>query len=70
MTARSAAWSMLVAPLRPTALRNCPASGWELHRSCAAGDGTVVCPSCSQRVATEQDSRLGARVRVIKGHSA
>jgi hypothetical protein len=40
----------------------------ELHRSCTASDGTVVCPSCSQTVPTRRDDRLGARVRVVEGH--
>jgi uncharacterized Zn finger protein (UPF0148 family) len=59
---------MLVSAIRPTARRNCRASGWALHRSSTASDGTVVCPSCSQTVAAQRDDRLGDRVRVVEDH--
>ncbi len=68
MNRSSGPWAMLVAPLRAIARRTCPASGWELHRSCTATDGTVVCPSCAHTVPTRRDHRLGDQVRVVRGH--
>lgn len=68
MTA-SGGWAMLVAPLRSSSSRACPASGWELHRGCTVGDGTVVCPSCSQVVEARLHNRLGTQFRVVKAHS-
>jgi uncharacterized Zn finger protein (UPF0148 family) len=68
MTTPTGALPMLVATLRRTGRDDCPASGWELHHSSTASDGTVVCPSCSQTVPTTRHDRLGDRVRVVNGH--
>jgi uncharacterized Zn finger protein (UPF0148 family) len=32
------------------------------------GNGTVVCPVCTQVVATRHDSQLGPRVEVVDDH--
>lgn len=60
--------SYLTSALPPLRAPRCVASGWELHRSCAGADGTVICPSCSRVVATQPDARLGDRVRVVRSH--
>lgn len=69
MTATPAERSMLVVPLRPHwAGRSCPASGWGMTAGATRGNGTVVCPVCTQVVATRHDSQLGPRVEVVDDH--
>lgn len=50
--------------------RSCPASGWNVRPTCARDDGTVVCPCCSQLVASRPRRQWQGQVRVVAGHLA
>jgi hypothetical protein len=49
-------------------IESCAASGWQMHPSCADQVGAVICPACTQTVATAPDAILGRRVCVIQDH--
>lgn len=71
MTAAPTGWPMVIVPLRrPHRVgRPCPASGWGVTLGATRGDGTVVCPVCTQVVATRHDRLLGPRVHVVDDHT-
>lgn len=70
MTAPPARWSMLVLPVRQHQRSEplCHASGWGVALGFTRGDGTIVCPVCSQTVPTRHDPQLGSRVQVVDDH--
>lgn len=48
----------------------CGASGWTLRLGCTDGNGSAICPLCSQPVRTRPDVGVRRSVQIIQEHFA